>query len=246
MTDQKLSLHINSIGFNAVIVIIFTAIISFFLPLDAPAPSQEESAQWLMTKGTPYLFGWFNQVVAMIASSIVLAVAAWQIFPAAPLRAGLVWIMAFSATIIFLLTKFLSLWGIPLMAKAIASASTDAESAKILLQALSPSGGFGLNPTLDFLGFWLYGLCGLFLFLPLFRLTLSAKIAAIALLIYGIGIHLVFVAGQIDILAHTEITGAVLAVSLLLVVACLALMFHFGGRRKSLATAPIDGEAVNG
>ena len=167
MTDQKFSRHINSIGFNAVIFIIFTAVLSFFLPLDAPVPSQEESAQWLMNKGVPYLFGWINQVVAMIASSIVLAVAAWQIFPAAPLRAGVVWIMIFSATIIFLITKFLSLWSVPLMAKAIASASTDIESAQVLLRALGPSGGFGLIPlwislhstSTDYVGFFCFFRC---------------------------------------------------------------------------------------
>ncbi len=224
---KELSNRINTLGVVAGAVFIITGILSFFLPLDAPAPTQEDTALWHMNTAGPYLFGWLNQIIAMLALSVVLAVAAWQIFPAAPLRAGTVWVLTVSSTVVFLISKFLSIWAVPLLAKAIAAGSNESEAAATLLSALGPSTAFGLIPSMDYLGFWLYALIGFFAFRPLFRLSWSAKIAAVVLLIYGIAFHLVGIAVLIDILSQSQVGDSVMSIAYLVAIAAIASLFHF-------------------
>jgi hypothetical protein len=42
---------------------------------------------------------------------------------------------------------------------------------------------------MDYLGFWLYALFGLFLFYPLWKTKGAARIAGVMFLIYGVGYH---------------------------------------------------------
>jgi hypothetical protein len=106
-----------------------------------------------------------------------------------------------------------------------------ASSAQSILVTLGPNEAFGLVPSIDYLGFWLYGLIGLLLFRPLFRQSLSAKIAAIALLMYGILFHLVYVAVVIDLLGQSDVGDAFFLINLLVLIAVIALLFRFRGSR---------------
>jgi hypothetical protein len=231
MADRNISPTIFDLGYKAVIVFLITAVISLALPLDAPVPTQSAAELWLNTEVGGYLFGWLNQVILMFSSSLILLAAGLSIYSSAPLRAGAVWVFTLMSTLAFLISKFLSLWSVPLTAKAIAAENAVAGSAQSILVTLGPNEAFGLVPSIDYLGFWLYGLIGLLLFRPLFRQSLSAKIAAIALLMYGILFHLVYVAVVIDLLGQSDVGDAFFLINFLVLIAVIALLFRFRGSR---------------
>ncbi|MCO4091113.1 MAG: hypothetical protein HEQ34_04060 [Sphingorhabdus sp.] len=231
MACKNISPAIFDLGYKAVIVFLITGVISLALPLEAPVPTQSAAELWLNTKAGGYLFGWLNQVILMFACSVILLAAGLSIYSSAPLRAGAVWVFTLMATLAFLISKFLSLWSVPLTAKAIAAENAVAGSAQSILTTLGPSEAFGLLSSIDYLGFWLYGLIGLLLFRPLFRQSLSAKIAAVALLLYGILFHLVYVAVMIDLLGQSDVPGVVFLNTLLVLIAAIALLFRFRGSR---------------
>ncbi len=60
MTSPNLSAQINNVGFKAIILVIITTVISFFLPLHAPEPTQEAAAHWLINDMGGYVLGWLN------------------------------------------------------------------------------------------------------------------------------------------------------------------------------------------
>lgn len=227
MTAQNLSEQFNSIAVKAVVILVVCAIVSLFLPLEAPGANQEEAAHWLMNTMSAYMAGWFVQVVAMFACSVVFAGAAWQIFPTSPIRAGTIWLLIFLSVIVFLISKFFSIWAVPLMAKALAAGSAESETAQVFLTTLGPSVSFGLGPSLDYLGFWLYANIGILLFRPLFRLSTSAKVAAVALFVCGVLLYLTFAATFIGILSQGDVEAVINPVSILVVTANIALFFHF-------------------
>jgi hypothetical protein len=185
----------------------------------------------LNTEAVGYIFGWLNQVILMFSSSVVLLAAGLLIYSSAPLRAGAVWVLTLMSTTVYLMSKFLSLWSVPLTVKAISAENAVASSAQSILVTLSPNEAFGLVPSIDYLGFWLYGLIGLLLFKPLFRQSLSAKIAAIALLMYGILFHLVYVAVVIDLLGQSDVGDAFFLINFLVLITVFALLFRFRGCR---------------
>jgi hypothetical protein len=87
---------------------------------------------------------------------------------------------------------------------------------------------FSLFTSFDYLGFWLYAVFSLLIAGPLFRLTLSAKIAAVGFGAYGLLFH-ILVAGvltrnvaQADIGAYAESIGALL----LVVIISMAVYFR--------------------
>lgn len=231
MVCRNIHPAIFDLGYKAAFVFLITAVISLALPLEAPVPTQSAAELWLNTEAGGYLFGWLNQVILMFASSVILLAAGLLIYSSAPLRAGAVWVLTLMSTLAFLMSKFLSLWSVPLTVKAIAAESAVAGSAQSILTTLGPSEAFGLVPSIDYLGFWLYGLIGLLLFRPLFRQSLSAKIAAIALLMYGILFHLVYVAVVIDLLGQSDVGDAFFLINFLVLIAVIALLFRFRGSR---------------
>jgi hypothetical protein len=231
MVYRNIRPAIFDLGYKAAFVFLITAVISLALPLEAPVPTQSAAELWLNTEAGGYLFGWLNQVILMLASSVILLAAGLLIYSSAPLRAGAVWVLTLMSTLAFLISKFLSLWSVPLTVKAIAAENAVAGSAQSILTTLGPSEAFGLVPSIDYLGFWLYGLIGLLLFRPLFRQSLSAKIAAIALLMYGILFHLVYVAVVIDLLGQSDVGDAFFLINFLVLIAVIALLFRFRGSR---------------
>ena len=231
MVYRNISPAIFDLGYKAAFVFLLTAAISFALPLEAPDPTQSAAELWLNTEAGGYLFGWLNQVILMFAFAVILVAAGLLIYSSAPLRAGAVWVLTLMSTLAFLISKFLSLWAVPLTAKAIAAENAVAGSAQSILVTLGPNEAFGLVPSIDYLGFWLYGLIGLLLFRPLFRQSLSAKIAAIALLMYGILFHLVYVAVVVDLLGQSDVGDAFFLINFLVLIAVIALLFRFRGSR---------------
>ncbi|MDG1859359.1 MAG: hypothetical protein P8I94_09660 [Emcibacteraceae bacterium] len=227
MTTLNLSPQINSIGVKAVIAIVITAIISMFLPLAAPEPNQNDAALWLMNDMSGYVFGWLNQIAAMWALSVVLAVAAWQVFETHPLRAITSWMFTLMATMAFFIVKFIDVWSVPLMAKAIASESAQSANAEIALTALGPSVAFGFGPSLDYLGFALYAVACLVIFRSLYKLSLSTKIAAIGFLAFAVLYLLIIALPYISILGQADIEGAITISVIPLLIAIVALFFRF-------------------
>ena len=244
MVYRNISPAIFDLGYKAAFVFLVTAAISFALPLEAPDPTQSAAELWLNTEAGGYLFGWLNQLILMFACSVIFLAAGLLIYSSAPLRAGAVWVFTLISTIAFLTSKFLSLWAVPLTAKAIAAESAVAGSAQSILVTLGPSEAFGLVPSIDYLGFWLYGLIGLLLFRPLFRQSLSAKIAAVALLFYGILFHLIYVALMIDLMGQSDVACVVFLIGLLVLIAAIALLFRFRGCRVD-AIRPTSGPVAS-
>jgi hypothetical protein len=151
-----------------------------------------------------YVFGWLNQIVAMVALSVVLVVAAWQVFQTHPLRAITSWMFTLMATMAFFIVKFINAWSVPLMAKALASESAQSANAEIALTALAPQVGFGFGPSLDYLGFALYAVACLVIFRSLYKISLSTKIAAIGFLLFGVLYFLVIALPYISILGQAD------------------------------------------
>jgi hypothetical protein len=231
MATQNLSEKINALAVKAVVVLIVCAIPALFLPLDAPGATQEQAAVWLMNTMSAYMLGWIVQIIAMFSLTIIFAGAAWQIFEASPIRAVTIWLLTSFSVVVFLITKFIAIWTVPLMAKALAAGSAESEVAQVFLTALAPSVSFGLAPSLDYLGFWLYALIGLLLFRPLFALSASAKVAAVTLLLFGVIFHLVFVAIYLSLVSQGDIPAIIESSGVLLLVASIALFFQFRAQR---------------
>ena len=237
MTKEHLLSSLFRMGFTAVIVLIVTAILSLFLPLDAPEPTEAAAAEWLNTVAGGYLIGWINQIVIMLACSVILAAAAALIYPSAPLRGGAVWILTLIATTVFLIAKFLLLWAVPMSVKAIAAQTQGTNEAETVLMALGPEVAFGLIPALDNLGFTFYAIIGLILFRPLFRLSISGKVASVALLAFGLGQFLLMIAALIDIFSESEFSALVYDNVKLMVVIALALAVQLRARSKPISAA---------
>lgn len=234
MTKEHFLASLFRLGFIAVIVLLLTATLSLFLPLDAPEPTQAAAAEWLNTVASGYLVGWINQIGMMLACSVILAMGAALIYPSAPLRVGAVWILTLIATTVFLIAKFLLLWAVPMSVKAIAAQTQGTNEAETVLMALGPEVAFGLIPALDNLGFTLYAIIGLILFRPLFRLSISGKVASVALLVFSLGHLLLMTAALIDIFSESEFSALVYDNVKLMVVVAVALAVQFRGRLQSI------------
>jgi|GEM_PF-1457624 len=225
------SADIYDLGFKGAIVLVIGSIVSLFLPLAAPDADTQAAALWLNQEAGAYLFGWLNQLMLVFAIAVTLAVAGWAIYQTAPLRAITVWSFTLISTGVFFITKFFALWGVPLMAKAIAAESAVQPEATAALLALAPNESFGLLGSLDWLGFWIYGLIGILMFRPLFRGALSAKIAAGSLLLFGVVLPLLFTATLIDILGQDEFGEIAFSTAALLTVAGVAFAIFFRSER---------------
>ena len=238
MASSTLSPQINKLGVKAIILVGITTVLSFFLPLYAPEPTQEASAHWLMNDMGTYVFGWLNQIVAMVVLSIVFAVAAWQVFETKPLRAIISWVFTLMATMAFFIVKFINVWSVPLMAKALASGSAESASAETFLTAHAPSIAFGAGPSLDYLGFALYAVAGLVIWRSLYKTSKARKIAAIGFLLFGVLYFLVLAAPYISLLGQADIEDYVYMSIIPLLVSIVALWFVF--RENSIATAGFE------
>ena len=75
MNDRiSLDYQFSRLGFWSAIIAISTAVIAFFLPLDAPAGYAAEHVDrvtWLSANRGMFILGWINQIIAMPSLSAV-------------------------------------------------------------------------------------------------------------------------------------------------------------------------------
>ena len=121
-TTQTLSNQIHRFGFWSVVVVLATAVVAMFLPLDAPGGYNVEHADrvtWLSANRGVFIAGWVNQIVAMFSLSAVFACGAWVVAGKNPFRAMLAVLFVAMATMAFIIPKFIAVWTIPLLADSI-------------------------------------------------------------------------------------------------------------------------------
>ncbi len=227
---SSLDNRVNSLGFWSVFVVIVTAIISLYLPLDAPngyAVEHADRVAWLSNNRELFIAAWANQIVAMLSLSGVFFAIAWRIGSANPLRAIIAVMVVLMSVMAFIIPKFIAVWTIPLLANTISTGAVGSELADPLLRILNVSIPFSLYTSFDYLGFWLYSLFALLVAIPLYSSSMATKIAAVSLGLFGVIYQLMLLAlwaGEIDAL---DIEGSFLGASVLLVVAIISMAFEF-------------------
>lgn len=237
-TMNSLDIQIRKVAFWSVMLALGTAVASAFLPLDIPDGYNAEHADrvvWLVNNSGAFITAWIVQIVAMLALSGIFLGLAWEVSGRSPLSALISAIATLMATMAFIIPKFIAVWTVPLLAQSIANGAAGNEVAAQFLPLLNVSIPFSMFTSFDYMGFWLYAMAGLPIALPLFRLTLSAKIAGCALGAFGILYNGVLIAvfagavGQDDIGLYTGSTFG------LLFFAIIAGIFIFRGERSSEA-----------
>lgn len=221
---------INRLGFWSAIVVIVTAVISVFLPLDAPGGYTAEHADrvtWLSNNREIFIAAWVNQIVAMLSLSAVFFAIAWRIGSTNPLRAILAAMVVLMSVMAFIIPKFIAVWTIPLLADTIATGAVGAELADPLLRILNVSVPFSLYTSFDYLGFWLYSVFALLVAMPLFGPTLATKISSVCLALFGIIYQLALLTLWAGKTAATDIEGSFLGTTLLLVITIIAMAIQF-------------------
>ena len=222
--------NINRLGFWSAIVVIVTAVISVFLPLDAPGGYTAEHADrvtWLSNNREIFIAAWVNQIVAMLSLSVVFFAIAWRIGSTNPLRAILAAMVVLMSVMAFIIPKFIAVWTIPLLADTIATGAVGAELADPLLRILNVSVPFSLYTSFDYLGFWLYSVFALLVAMPLFGPTLATKISSVCLALFGIIYQVALLTLWAGKTAATDIEGSFLGTTLLLVIAIIAMAIQF-------------------
>jgi hypothetical protein len=219
MTDSRtLDETINKASFRTAIVLLLAGVLSVFFPLDAPQGPFADRMMWFSNNVGAFVTAWVIQMIAMLTLSGVFAGTAWQTRHSHPLTTFIAGIAVLIATVAFIIPKFIAIWSIPQMVVASTTVSPNVAVAEQLFQILNPSLSYSLFTSFDYLGFWMYGVFGLLIARPLFRLTLSAKIAAVALGLYGVLYHLLFFGvitgsvGTADIGPYAESMGILLLI----------------------------------
>ena len=232
----SLDYQVNRLGFWCAIGALATGVISMFLPLDAPGDYNAEHAEriaWLNDNRDAFIAGWVNQILAMLTLSGVLFGAAWQIRGRNPLRAILAAMVILMSVVAFIIPKFMAIWTIPLLAETAASGAVGAEMSDSLLLLLNVSIPFSLYTSFDYLGFWLYAVFALLVMAPLYGDSVSSKISAVALGIFGVvyqGLLVLLLVGGME---ATEINGYFLGIAMLLLFVIIAMAFLFKGAMAS-------------
>lgn len=236
---MTLDLQINRLGFWSAVVVIATAVITFFTPLDVPggynAPHADRIA-WLSANNGTFILGWINQIVAMLSLSGVFFGMAWEIASRNPLRAIIAAMVVLISVVAFIIPKFIAVWTIPLLAQVISNGAMGAELADPLLRLLNVSIPFSLYTSFDYLGFWLYGVFGLLVAGPLYGGTTSAKIAAVTIGVFGLMYHGLLASLLLGAIAPIDIESPFLGVAGLLSIVVVAMTFTF---RHAMIAPPL-------
>ena len=228
MTDsQTLDDTINKAAFRTAIVLIVAGVLSAFFPLDAPEGPFADRMQWYSTNVGAFVMGWVVQMIAMLTLSGVFAATAWQTRNSNPLSAFLAGIAVLMATVAFVIPKFIAIWSIPQMVDASTTVTANAAVAEQLFQLLNPSLSFSLFTSFDYLGFWMYGVFGLLVARPLFRMTLSAKIAAVGLGLFGLLYHLLLIGVMFGSVSTAEIGPYAESMGILLLAPVVSMAVFF-------------------
>lgn len=228
MTDsQTIDDTINKAAFWSAVVLILAAVLSVFFPLDAPEGPFADRMQWYSSNVDAYVMGWVVQIIAMLALSGVFANTAWQIRRTNPLSSFVAGTALLIAVVSFIIPKFIAIWSIPQMVAASSTVTANAAVAEQLFQLLNPSLSFSLFTSFDYLGFWMYGVFGLLVARPLFRLTLSAKIAAVGLGLFGLLYHILFAGVMTGSVVTVDIGSYAESMGILLLVPVISMAVYF-------------------
>ena len=238
MTDsQELDNTISKIAFQSAIVLVLTGVLMLFFPLDAPAAPFADRMLWYSVNVNAYVMGWVLQMIAMLTLSALFAAIAWQTRKSHLLStfgAGTALLISIMA---FIIPKFIAIWSIPQIVVASSTVTPNVAVAEQLFQLLTPSLSFSLFTSFDYLGFWMYGVFGLLLARPLFRLTLSAKIAAVSLGLFGLLYHLLLVGVMFGSIASTNIGLYAESIGILLLIPVLSMAVYFRNQLKEASNA---------
>ena len=238
MTDsQTLDNTINRAAFWTAVVLILAGVLSVFFPLDAPEGPFADRMQWYSSNVGAYVMGWVVQMIAMLTLSGVFAATAWQTRKSNPLSSFLAGTAVLMATVAFIIPKFIAIWSMPQMVEASTTVTSNAAVAEQLFQLLNPSLSFSLFTSFDYLGFWMYGVFGLLVTRPLFRLALSAKIAAVALGLFGLLYHVLFVGVMAGSVATADIGPYAESMGILLLIPVISMAVYFRSRIKEASNA---------
>jgi len=238
MTEsQTLDDTINKAAFWSAIVLILAGVLSVFFPLDAPEGPFADRMMWYSSNVDTYVMGWVVQMIAMLTLSGVLAGTAWQTRESHPLSTFVAGTALLIAVVSFIIPKFIAIWSIPQMVVASSTVSANAAVAEQLFQLLNPSLSFSLFTSFDYLGFWMYGVFGLLVARPLFRLTLSAKIAAVGLGLFGLLYHILLVGVLTRNVAQADIGAYSASIGALLLVPVISMAVYFRLQLKEVSNA---------
>ena len=227
---SSLDNRINRLGFWSVFVVIVTAIISLYLPLDAPngyAVEHADRVAWLSNNRELFIAGWVNQIVAMLSLSGAFFAIVWRVGSTSPLIAMIAAMVVLMSVMAFIIPKFIAVWTIPILADTISTAASGADLADPLLRILNVSVPFSLYTSFDYLGFWLYSLFALLVAKPLFSSSLATKLASVALGLFGVIYQFMLVALCAAEIATVDIEASFIGISLLLIIAITAMGFEF-------------------
>ena len=144
-----------------------------------------------------------------------------------PLRALLAGMVVLLSVMAFIIPKFMAVWTIPLLAETAASGAVGAEMSDTLLLLLNVSIPFSLYTSFDYLGFWLYGIFALMVMVPLYGDSMSSRVAAIVLGVFGVIYQVMMVALLLGAIGATEINGYFLSAAFLLLIVIIAMAFKF-------------------
>lgn len=234
---RSLDYPINRFGFWSVIVVVVTAVVSMFFPLDVPGGYNAEYVDrvaWLSANRGTFIAAWVNQIAAMFSLSAALACGAWVVARKKPLHAILAALFVAMATMAFIIPKFIAVWTIPQLADAITTGAVGAELADPLLRLLNVSIPFSLYTSFDYLGFWLYSVFALLAAGSLYGDAVSEKIAAVTLGVFGVVYQILMVAFFLGAIASVDIEAYFMGVSMLLVFHLVAMAFVF---RRAMSNA---------
>lgn len=192
---------------------------------------------WYSSNVDAYVMGWVVQMIAMLTLSGVFAGTAWQIRNSHPLSAFLAGTALLISVVAFIIVKFIAIWSIPQMVTASSTVTANAAIAEQLFQLLNPSLSFSLFTSFDYLGFWMYGVFGLLLARPLFRLSLSAKIAAVGLGLFGLLYHILFLGVITGSVVTADIGPYAESLGVLLLIPVISMEIYFRKAIKAKADA---------
>ena len=183
----RLDSQINKAAYLSAIVLFVFTVVSMFGVYDAPAGSTvAEKVAWLNENNGAIVVSWVTQIVQVFTLTVIFAATCWKVFSVNPLAAVSGGIVLMLGTMAILITKGTELWIVPLAAQDLAAGSSGQEPGLTLLSINSQSYPYSLTTYFDYLGLWLWSLFGLLVARPLFRLSTSAKVAAVSLGLYGI------------------------------------------------------------
>ena len=238
MTDARtIDITINKAAFWSAIVLILAGVLSVFFPLDAPEGPFADRMMWFSSNVDTYVMGWVVQMIAMLTLSGVLAGTAWQTRESHPLSTFVAGTALLIAVVSFIIPKFIAIWSIPQMVVASSTVTVNAAVAEQLFQLLNPSLSFSLFTSFDYLGFWMYGVFGLLLARPLFRLSLSAKIAAVGLGLFGLLYHVLFAGVMTGNVATADIGPYAESMGVLLLIPVISMAIYFRAQLKEASNA---------